>query len=398
MKLNKIKNYIYKIRSLVNLKIKLYFKSKKYNILKEPEKYNPIIYHIKDDSWEISHLPEVFKICKSSTSLYYHPKQDILLLSYASVSDESDLIITKDGVIWDKSYLDNFTKVIPLDSNLLSYDEDSAVIESKKHKVFVNQECISLLGVHANIWAHFIVQFLPKLYYAEDAGLLNRNIIILIPDYKDSHIKEIVTKFIAHFPHVHLLYAKTGVEYFCKKLYHLPVSSVISNHAQYIITADEVFPSIVLNKIQKKLIEPLLELSINNSLKYEKIYLVRRNVYRGMKNYEEVEKYFIKENFFFVEPHKLSLIDKVTLFNNAKIIAGPLSSAFSNLMFCQRGAKALVFANLARMVEPYLPELANIGGVKLLYVTGKDYSSNIHTDYTIEISRIEKAYKELINE
>lgn len=397
MKLIRIKESIRNFLLLIQLKYKLYFKSKTYNIVKLPDQCYLIIYHIKGSTWEVNYLPEVFRICKSSTSMYYHPEQNILLLSKASVLDKSDLVITKDGVIWDKSYYDNFTKVVPLDNNLLTYNTDKVIVAKKKQKK-ITQECISLLGVHANVWAHFIVQFLPKLYYAKDAGLLNKNILILIPDYTDTHIKEILTRYMAHFPNTQLYLVNSNVEYVCEKLYYIPTSSIISNHAHYLMTADEVLPSTVLDRLYKSMVQPLLKLSSNNLIRYEKIYLVRRNAYRGMKNYADAEAFFENQGFFCVEPHKLSLTDKVALFYNAKIIVGPCSSAFSNLIFSQRMTKVLVFSNLIRTIEPYISDLANIAGVKLLYVTGRDYSSSIHTDYEIEVSRIEEAYNELLNE
>jgi len=397
MKLIRIKEYIRNFLFLIQLKYKLYFKSKAYNLVKEPDKCNLIIYRIKGATWEVNYLPEVFRICKSSKSMYYHPEQNILLLSKASVLDKSDLVITKDGVVWDKSYYDNFTKVIPLDGNLLTYNTHQVIVVKNNTKK-IAQECISLLGVHANVWAHFIVQFLPKLYYAENAGLLNKNILILIPNYTDAHIKEILTHYMAKFPSAQLYIVNSNIEYICEKLYYIPTSSIISNHVHYLMTADEVFPSIVLDHLYKNMVEPLLKLSSNSLMKYEKVYLVRRNVYRGLKNYADVEAFFENQGFFCVEPHKLSLTDKVALFYNAKIIVGPCSSAFSNLIFSQHMTRVLVFSNLIRTIEPYLSDLASIAGIKLMYVTGRDYSSSIHTDYEIEVSRIEEAYNELLNE
>lgn len=389
-----IKRRIGKLKRLVDV---ILF-SETYPLVRDLHEKYPVVYHIKDDTWEPVYSSETYRINKGGVTLFFHPKQAVLLVRNASVTAASDIIVTTEGVIWDKAYFENFTKVIPLDSNLVKYNKEQVTILKKRKKNYIHSNCISLLGVHDRIWAHFIVQFLEKLYYAIDAGLFDKELVILVPVYSDSHLKKIVDDIVSSYPKVSLVQVDSKTEYVCDSLFYIPTATIISNHAEYEMTADCVVPELVLQKLKNNLVNYYSEKARKIPVTNDKIYLVRRGTYRAMTNYAEAEEYFQSQGFTLVEPHKISLEEKVALFNNARIIVGPFSSAFSNIIFCQKRAKLLVFSSMIRTIEPYLPALGHVSDVDMMLVTGDDISSNIHTAYNINISRIEEAYNQLLNE
>lgn len=371
--------------------------SKSYPIIKHPEKIYPVVFHIKDATWETMCQPEAYHIFKQWTLEQYHAAQDILQIVDCNIRDNSDMVETKDGIVWDKVYTDIFSKMIPLDNCLTKYTPDDVWIRKAHGRVEIEGECISLLGVHARLWAHFLVQFLPKFYYAEEAGLLDRDVTVIFPKYTDKHLCEIVKDVFDRHPNLRKYEVENldQVDIHCERLFYIPTASTLSNHAEWIAPFDILIPKRVLDVLEKKLIKPLIEKAKDVPSPHEKIYLVRRGM-RSMSNIDEVEEYFKEKGFYFVEPHKISLIEKVSLFQHAKIIAGPQSSAWINIIFCNK-AKGLKFVPLCRTLDVYMGYVNKLSMSKILMLTGDDESQNIHTDYYIPIKKIDDAYKQLIN-
>lgn len=385
------------LTQLLNLKRrtkKLLF-AKRYVITKHPESRYPVVFHIKDATWEKVYVAATYQLFESSHTAYFHDKQDILLVNNARITNSSDLVIKDKEVLWDKALQANFTKVVPLDINLYGHTKDDVVVVLNRKSRFVSGKCISLLGVHANIWAHFIVQFLPKLFIAEDKYLLDNDITLIIPAYSDGNIRQIIQDYLAKYKNITLLEALPKVDYVCEELFYIPTAAYLANHAKFELTCDCVIPSYVLDLLKKKLVNNFIERVEKQPSEYEKIYLVRRGTFRCMHNWKEVEDFFVSEGFILVEPHKLTLEEKAHLFYHAKYIVGPFSSAWTNTMFAN-GAKGLMFCNMSRMVESYQVSLGSIGNVEVLQLTGWDDSSDIHSGFEIPLARIEKAYKEFM--
>ena len=397
--IRKVYNKCIKILLPKSLRMKLKRSdSIKLPIIMHPEKLFPIVYHIKDATWEAMSQPEAYHLFKQWTLQQYHPAQDILQIDDCILRNGSDTVATSSGILWDKAYTDIFSKVIPMDIGVSKNRLDEVWIRKAQGRVDIKGECISLLGVYADVWAHFLVQFLPKLYYAEEAGLLDRNITVILPKYTDQHVKEMVHDVLDRHPNVKKYEVENmyRVDIHCERLYYIPTASTLSNHTEWIAPFDVVIPQRVLDVLQRKLINPLAEKAKNIPLMHDKIYLVRRGM-RSMSNIDEVEKYFKEKGFYFVEPHKISLIEKVSLFQHAKIIVGPQSSAWINIIFCSN-AKGLKFAPLCRTLDVYMGYVNRLSMSKVLLLTGDDESQNIHTDYRIDIEKIDEAYRYLLSE
>ena len=365
-----------------------------YIIIKVFESFNKV-YHIKDESWEDNYLPEVYLINKGYFGKYFVKSQDIYEVANCIVTNNSDIVETQNGCLWDKALQENFLSTIPTDQNLLSYTTEKVTILNNKKSEIINGEVVSLLGVHSTVWSHFIVQFLPKLYYAAEAGLLGKNITLLVPNYMDKQLLQIVEDFVKPYKDVKLKLAELDVSYHCEKLYWIPSASYLANHASIMHPCLIVIPNIVFKKLKKNLGEKYtsgLEHDLNQNTK---IYLIRRNGIRLLKNIDEVETFFKSQGFMFVDPGSLLLEEKVRIFYYARIIVGPLSSAFTNVVFSQPGVKVLEITNMTRTLDTYATLLPAMS-VKSLYVTGEDMNGDVHSDYTISLERIKQAYDYLL--
>jgi hypothetical protein len=390
--------FFYKITILLkNIKHEyLIIISPSFYFLREGDSSLKKIYHIKDRTIEELSPFRVCNIYDSGAVKLYHPAQDIFEIENGSVFSKSDIVLTQQGVFWDKRYFENFSVIIPLDRNLLSYNENKVVLRKSKH-ILKRDTCFSMLGTHAEHWAHFLVQYLPKLYYMKEAGLLENKITILFPNYKDNQIRQIVTEFLSPYKNVNYEFIDTDTEIKCNKLIFIPAASILADHAKYISIVLCVIPANVTSRIQSYLVNPLIKKTEHISNNISKIYLVRRGA-RTVINYKEVEEFFVSRGFQLVEPHLLSLEEKVALFNRASIIAGPTGSAFANLIFCREMTKILIFTNFPRIMDLYLPGILKCVNLNILCVVGKDDNDDVHTSYRISLNKIDDAYNQLLME
>ncbi len=369
-----------------------------YPIVKNPLEFFQLIYHIKDDTWEPLHMPEIFEMSKPYDLEVFHGRQDILLIPDAQVFDNSDIILAKNGVVWDKYYTRSFSKVQPMDRNYLAHTIDEVTLRNSEHNQNISGECISMLGTFEGVWSHFLVQFLPKLYYAEEAGLLDKEgVTLLLPQYKDKQIEQLVNDVLCKHPNLVVIRVKDAEDrlaYHCEKLYYIPTASNISNHTYFESFYDSVIPYQVREILKKNVVDHYVSKIRKNETKYEKIYFIRRS-WRNATNIEEIERFFEKNGFHMVDLGAISLEEKVDLMYHAKIIAGPASSAWSNVIFCN-GCKGILLNTLSRVTDSFSRYLMSVGNVSTIMVTGYDEDKIIHTNYTISMDDIEVMYNQLL--
>lgn len=386
------------IKYLIKASVKILLKhlySERIAIIYDINKEFKSLYNIKNASWEKNCFPEVFRVNKSFYGEYYVDQQDILDVPNAIVSDNSDIIVCEKGVLWDKCYQENFSLITPLDRDLLDYGEDFVI--QKKQSVYrsIGGKVITLVGVHSTIWSHFLVQFLPKLYYAAESGLLDKDVTLLLPSYKDSQIRQILSDFIKNYPSVHVETVHRNKKYKCEHLLWIPTSSYLANTANFIHPSSIVIPEKVVQLLIKYLRDSYIVGNNNQQKINNRLYLVRRGK-RSPINVEEIESFFKSEGFYFVDPAKLKIDEKARLFSQADIIAGPLSSGFTNVIFCKPGVKILQFTNYSRTMDTYVT-LFHYMKADMIYVTGKETDGGIHSDFYIPSDRIRDSYNYLMN-
>jgi capsular polysaccharide biosynthesis protein len=231
----------------------------------------------------------------------------------------------------------------------------------------------------------------------KESGMFEKKMTVLFPDYKDNHIRQIVEDFMSAYPQIDCEYIGPDTEVNCSKLIFVPSVSIAANHTEILSPTNFVIPGNVTDRIQKYLVNPLIKNIKDMPSKPLKIYLVRRGG-RNLTNYQEVEQYFEDNNFILVEPHLVSLEEKVRLFYNAEIIVGPLGTALANLIFCRAQTKVLIFTSLVRIIDLSINGLSKNLDLNILYVTRRDQDYGIHTNYTINLERIINAYNQLMVE
>ena len=169
----------------------------------------------------------------------------------------------------------------------------------------------------AHVYGHFLMDTLMRFTSLDEK--IKKNIPILIPhQFNLEWILEIFNFFDA--PYIVL---KQNVRY---KIRSLLVTSLIAEPGNFNHEA---------LKIMKKQFMMRFLNSINDEKikTYEKIWIDRKFARRPVKNFSEIEKVLKKYDYHIVNLEALSLIKKISLISNSKVLAGTHGSGHSNMIF-----------------------------------------------------------------
>ena len=370
--------------------------SRTYPIILNPNEVFEEVYKVKDDSWEDSYYPECYGHCKEQHLQVFIPAEYIYKTKKGIVCCNSDVVLTEQGAYWEKFNNEEFiTWAKPCDSNVYWYDHENIGIKRHKKKEFISGRTLSMIGVWARHWGHCMYQFLPKLFSAGEAGLLNNPINILVVENEDPTIMEIINYYLSDFPNAKIVIAKSNIDYVCEELYFMPCPGSSFNDHQFRLDYPYYISRHVIDKIKKYVIDPLIERIKNNETKYEKLFLPRGGRMRSLTNYDEVHDYFIKLGFKDVEGSALTLEQKADLFYHAKEVVGSYGTALLNLMFSNK-ANCMVFINYKMSTDTSLYLQIRDYCNCVINVTGQDKDSSYHTDYYIPLEKIKNVYNEYI--
>ncbi len=355
------------------------------------------VFCIKSESIEKVRPFNIYGILRNIQLEVEYPSLDLMEYKNVQIYPESDFIISGEKVIWNKKNYPMFSKMYPLDKDLVSFNNSQVRILNSK-EIVSTQTAFSLCGVHATIWSHFIVQYLPKIYFFQQfAARLTENITIVLPEYSDKHVIEVVNYYLSRFKNYTVLVLKNNQSLYCEKLYYIESTSMISDHETYETYIDFFVPDCVTSFLKTDFVPSCLKIyNIQDFGQKNKIYIVRKNAaYRNLLNIEEIENFFKNEGFTFIEPHLLTMKEKIELFFNASEIAGPYSAGFSNIQFCRKGTKICLLSNIQRSFEAYLSYFVDQNEIDFFAVTGTDITNDSHSSYTISIDKVKKAYLDI---
>lgn len=368
-------------------------------IIEPAEQLGSKVFVFKPETIEEVEMHKVYGFIASGSFKVEYPEIDLWKFEDAMVIGRTDFVFTKNSkVFWKKYFAYNYSKNIASDRLLVK--EENGVVYYHKPKRQINVDvAFSMLGVHAHIWSHSLSEYYPKLAVLQqaidDAG---GELTVLVPNYQDQQLKEIVYEELNKHKGIKILVVDDEVAVKVKKLYYMERPTTFTDHEVSVALGDDVQPKIIADVLKEKLVNPLLS-KIDQNAKPIKLYLPRRGFGRNLTNWAEVEEYFRKEGFYFLEaPHKLSLKEKVQLFNSAEVIAGPFGSAFSNILFCKPGTKMLLFCNFSRFYEAWLCLHRKYFNLNMLWVTGYDdkkAANPSHSSYFIPLQKIKDAAKSL---
>lgn len=349
---------------------------------------------IKPDNLEKVRPYPIYKAIKNIQFDVEYPA--IYLMEYKNVSffSNSDFIISGNEVVWDKRNYPMFSKMFPQDKELVNFDDKNVKILIDKETVNIDT-AFSMCGVYATVWSHFLVQYLPKLYFfLQYTERKDEHLTVVLPEYSDSHVIEVVEHYTNKFKNATIKTLNNNQIATCKKLYYIESTSMISDHETYETYIDFFVPSCVTNFLRNVFAPDFIKkYNVVEKETKNKLFLVRNDApYRNLLNIKEIEEFYKQEGFLFVEPHLLSMHEKIDLFYNADEIAGSYSSGFSNIQFCRPGTKVCLLTNIQRSFETYLSYFVDQNEIKFVAVTGYDIENDSQSSYTISIEKVKQSY------
>jgi hypothetical protein len=339
-------------------------------------------------------FPKIYEIAPQNMILCNLP--DLYLMKYANaiMYPFSDMILMEDGIVLHKYFHPLYSATTLQDVNVYKEKNGTLYMEKPRHVIHIKNG-FSLCGVYNYVWSHFLVCYLPKLYWLiENSNLFKDEITLVIPRFKDPHIRRVIQLCVEKSRFIQIKELKSGESAQCDTLYHIDNTTFFAEIMHGGMPNTMVFPPDVYGLLYRNLLSSTATKNTKNPLK-EKIFLERKGG-RNLLNYEEVRTYFQKKGYTFISPHLLSFEEKVEVFTSASVVVGPGSSAFSNLFFSKAGTKVLSFINIKRSFESYLGFVAKYRSLDMLLLTGTDKDfDDMNSSYYISLERIESACKEL---
>ena len=187
------------------------------------------------------------------------------------------------------------------------------------HVLHVSGTCVLFGPVYWN-WGHWLIDHLPKLYLLQTAGWDLSRLSYLLPMDTPYWVDRLLLMIgIRADQLVRYTDAVMADELLIPtKIRHLHVFSPI------------------LADVQKFLLDQLTP-SLDQSLKYDRLYLTRRvgKIKREMRMESEIEAIARKAGFRVVQPEKLPLEHQLAMFRHARVIGGEYGSALHGSLFSE---------------------------------------------------------------
>ena len=352
---------------------------------------------IAEDSVASIRVPKIHNVTHESRASINLRFIAIKVYKFVDVyqAKDSDILYSPKNALafWHKSYMPLHGKEMYSDSMLNSYDKLSNVLNIKEYndlEIVSVENGISLLGVGSENIAHFIIEFIPKLFIYLNLNLnSSNNYKLLISDELDDQQEEILNHLIAPHKNITLQTINRHQVASCKHLIYCSAVSYICNNASYTHITDIIIP-VYTRKLIHKFYQKTFVVKRTAS---RKLYLSRET--RSLKNNKEVEDIFIRKGYEIIKnSHLLPLKDKINMFGNASHIAGPGGSAFIFSFFSRNKCQINLFYNFHRAFDTLPLQIMDSFTTSqftfTVFIGIHESKSDFNCDYSMKIEDINK--------
>jgi hypothetical protein len=317
-------------------------------------------------------------------------------INNATVFGSSNIIVCNKQILYDLPFYDISGKYRYTDSKIIKISNRKKAIywKGKKHQI---NRAVWMGGNYSWNYYHLMFEFaikflnLNKLNIPLDVPVLVDEICFDVPQYKELiNIMNTQRRMLVSA-------SKTG-RYNIRNLYYVNCPSFIPPNLvnDNTITADDVqFDMEMLSELRTFL------LPYSSERKFPaKIFISRKKTTSGRRPFNEDEVIDLCSQFGFetVSPEEFSFRDQIALFNQAQYIIGGSGAAFTNLLFCNRNCKAIIFTK-TRLPFSGFSTPAHIAEVDLKYITEKNsdnISCNLHDRFEIDINCLKQQLSDWI--
>lgn len=127
----------------------------------------------------------------------------------------------------------------------------------------------------------------------------------------------------------------------------------------------------------------------------DKIFLRRNSGARKVLNAPEIERYFQSMGYALVEPEKLTFLQQVMVFNNAKIIVGSSGAALANIVFAPKDAQIYIFISRFKDTSYwYWQNIACATENEVNYILGESegIDNSIHSSFRVSLLTLKEIF------
>jgi capsular polysaccharide biosynthesis protein len=238
----------------------------------------------------------------------------------------------------------------------------------------------------AGNYAHWISEVLPRIaIFCSNENYLN--VPIIINDGLHSNIMDSLAAIIGSEREVILLPIGRAIQ--VSRL----IATSVTGYIPFEIREGYggwrhhgVFNPTALNLVQKKAL--FMSESLPNQNWPEKIYLRRNSSVRKVTNFSELERCLLLQGFVCIEPEKLTFLEQVKLFSNAKVIISPTGAALANAIFCKPGTKIGILMSMhENMIYGYWQSMLAGFNLNITHLLGDivgDSNLDLHSDFFLD--------------
>ncbi|MEM6801862.1 MAG: glycosyltransferase family 61 protein [Bacteroidota bacterium] len=325
----------------------------------------------------------------------------IIEKEYKKESPDASVCYLRNGRVWvthnNMGHV-NSTAHITEDDHVIIPISDEFNPNPREHSIFsqfklpnlhhIQGRAISLVTMKGEHFYHWIYDLLPKLASLERAGIsIHDADAIIINSSKSRFMKDTL--------------AALGI----------PMEKLVDTQTYKHLKADElIVPSTpagvgnptrwICDFLRDRFLPIKAKLPADTS---ERVLISRAHApARKVLNEDAIEKVAVKYGFKKYTLEKMSYLEQVALFNQAKIILTPHGAGLSGLVYCEEGTQVLEFYH-PQYVNACFYALANTMKLDYSYFIGKgkapkegvDLAMNM-ADITLDTEKLEKAIKAIL--
>lgn len=392
---NQLKSVKFKLRHTKLVKKSL-DDIKTFKILKEGSESN------------ISSSPKYLNVCHHELS---YPEVDIKLYQLNNVycNIESSSFVNE---FIDSAYIEEFPYIPCQDANykagfLVRHDTRYAYIKNiKKDQVKKLKSAFFLGGNGSFNFYHWMIELIPKLLVLTDEEIQKIGVdTIIVSDcvQKNENFQWLLRQCLNHLQNIEVTYAHPKEVFSVERLFFVNTfNQTVYNYNNFLekYRTSTIFNWDIIFDLRNRLVEASYHSAKHelSSIVSDKIFILRNeesvNSYNKRNyNQDEIFSFFEKEGFVGVYPDKLSLSEQIILFKNAKFIVGPSGAAWSNLVFANKGTKAISWLPTQLKHFDTYCSLANLLEVDMHFLEYKTKCGRVHGSYTLEIDKVIDLYR-----
>lgn len=259
-------------------------------------------------------------------------------------------------------------------SGIRLQNEDSVLIAPARSRTSIP------VGVYCGFraphnWGHWLLNFMPGVSEAADYfGASHAPPLLVSPDYLMSPSRAELFEHIWGDRGVYIL--EKGSEISVEQLFWF--EQPVADSPRTAIAAQLKHKAVMVNsllKFRSKVLQ-LIENDRDEFQTFEKVFLARE-LGRRDYNQREIHEVASELGYEVIYPNRLTLRHQLCLMAGAKRIAGPIGSAFANILFSGPDTKALLFARPDEDIDNgWWSPFASVAGVDLAAVYRSGDSQN----------------------